>query len=125
MTKTKLRLAVCASAIVAVLVAGPSLAAEPKYGSPSCAYVPQIRNFNEIDDYSATFETSPSQRFKVTFMNRCREMRYAAFSRVEAWWTCLRRGDKVIVGTPWLIERCIVRSVEPLLPLAREQPASN
>ncbi len=90
----------------------------------ACAFVGQINNFKEIDDHSAIFETSPSRRYKVTFYNSCREMRWALFARVASHGgTCLRPGDKIIVGRHGFADHCIVRSVEALP--AKQRTAQN
>lgn len=91
-----------------------------------CAFVSQINNFHEIDDYTAIIETSPSRRFKVTFMNSCRELRWALFARVEARpGICLGVGDKIIVGRHGFRDRCVISAIEPLPPRVRQQPVSN
>jgi hypothetical protein len=91
----------------------------------SCAFVRQIYNFKEIDDYSAIIQTSPSRRYKVTFYNNCREMRWALFARVEARpGICLSQGDKIIVGRHGLRDRCVIKSVEPLPPRDSTTPAA-
>jgi hypothetical protein len=115
----------CGAAAAALLVA-PAVAndQQPKPRS-SCAFVRQIDNFKEIDDYTAIIETSPNRRFKVTFVNSCREMRWAHFARVEARpGICLSPGDKIIVGRHGFADRCVIRSVEALPPKGRAQPAS-
>jgi Family of unknown function (DUF6491) len=90
----------------------------------SCAFVGQINNFKEIDDHSAIIETSPSRRYKVTFFNSCREMKWALFARVESHGgMCLRTGDKIVVGRHGFADHCVVRTVERLP--AKQHTASN
>lgn len=111
-----------AVAAAAVFLIGPTLADPPKRSS--CAFVRQIDNFKEIDDYTAIIETSPNRRFKVTFFNSCREMRWAHFARVEARpGICLSPGDKIVVGRHGFADRCVVRSVEALPPRGQAAPA--
>ena len=114
----------CAAvAAAAVLLIGPAVADPPKRSS--CAFVRQIDNFKEIDDYTAIIETSPNRRFKVTFVNSCREMRWAHFARVEARpGICLSPGDKIVVGRHGFADRCVVRSVEALPPKGQAVPTS-
>lgn len=110
----------------AVALSAPAIANDqtPKPRS-NCAFVKQIDNFKEIDDYSAIIETSPSRRFKVTFVNSCREMRWAHFARVESRpGICLSPGDKIIVGRHGFADRCVIRTVEALPPKGQAQPAS-
>ena len=115
-----------AVAAAAALTISPVLAdQQPAKPRSSCAFVRQIDNFKEIDDYSAIIETSPSRRFKVTFANSCRELRWAHFARVEARpGICLGAGDKIIVGRHGFYDRCFIRSVEALPPMARAVPTS-
>lgn len=115
-----------AVAAAAALTIGPVLAdQQPAKPRSSCAFVRQIDNFKEIDDYSAIIETSPSRRYKVTFANSCRELRWAHFARVEARpGICLGAGDKIIVGRHGFYDRCFIRSVEALPPKARAVPTS-
>ena len=107
------------------LLAAPVLADPAPRARSSCAFVKQINNFKEIDDYSAIIESSPSRRFKVTFYNNCREMRRAIFARVEARpGICLSQGDKIVVGRHGFRERCIIKSIEQLPPRNRTTAAS-
>ncbi len=106
---------------VAVVAAGAASAIWPQTADaqprPVCPFVSQIDNFKEIDDYSAIIESSPSKRYKVTFFNSCREMRWAHFARIEARpGTCLRTGDKIIVGRHGFYDRCVIKSIEALPP---------
>jgi len=115
-------LAAAATLLSLSLPASADDAATPR--KHSCAFVGQINNFKEIDDHSAIFETSPSRRYKVTFYNSCREMRWALFARVVSHGgTCLRQGDKIIVGRHGFADHCIVRTVEALP--AKQRTAMN
>ena len=107
--------------------AAPILADDaPQKPRSSCAFVSQIDNFKEIDDYSAIISTSPNRRYKVTFFNSCREMRWAIFARVEARpGICLSKGDAIIVGRHGFRDRCVIDSIEALPPKARATPASQ
>jgi len=108
-------------------LAGPAPADDtPQKPRSSCAFVSQIDNFKEIDDHSAIIETSPNRRYKVTFFNSCREMRWAIFARVEARpGICLSKGDAIIVGRNGFQDRCMIDSIEALPPKARITPASQ
>jgi len=113
-------------AAAATLLIGPAMADDqPVKKRSSCAFVRQIDNFKEIDDYTAIIETSPNRRYKVTFVNSCRELRWAHFARVEARpGICLSAGDKIVVGRHGFADRCIVRSVEALPPKGQPAPAA-
>src|SRR5262245_12915210 len=123
MLNSLLRSAVVAAA--AGLLIGPAFADDqPARSRSSCAFVRQIDNFKEIDDYTAIIETSPSRRFKVTFVNRCRELKWAIFARIDARpGICLGVGDKIIVGRHGFQDRCVIRSIEALPPRSRTSPA--
>jgi hypothetical protein len=112
-----------AFATALALFAAPAMADNsPRAG---CVFVRQIYSFKEIDDYSAIIQTSPSRRYKVTFYNSCRELRWAIFARVEARpGICLSRGDKIVVGRHGFRERCYIKSIEPLPPRNRTTDAS-
>jgi hypothetical protein len=112
----------------ATLFAGPALADNPASPKPrsSCAFVSQIDNFKEIDDYTAIISTSPNRRYKVTFVNRCREMRWALFARVEARpGNCLTPGDVIVVGRHGFADRCYIRTIEALPPRTGTTPAAS
>jgi len=115
-----------AMAAAATLLIGPAIADNPPpQKRSSCAFVRQIDNFKEIDDYTAIIETSPNRRYKVTFVNSCREMRWAHFARVEARpGICLSAGDKIIVGRHGFADRCVIRSIEALPPKGQAAPAA-
>jgi hypothetical protein len=112
-----LRFAALCVAISATIA--PSLAAdEAGQSATPCVFVSQIDHFQYVDDKSAILETSPDKRFKVTFFNSCRELRWAIFARVEARpGICLAKGDKIVVGRVHGIEeRCIIDSIEAMPP---------
>ncbi len=112
-----------AAALVFATVA-PAMADAPPPARP-CPFVSQIDNFKEIDDYSAIIETGPSRRYKVTFANSCREMRWALFARVEARpGICLSAGDKIVVGRHGFADRCVINTIEQLPPKAPASQAS-
>jgi len=115
-------------AAAAFALAAPTVADDGAQAKPRarCAFVSQINNFKEIDDYTAIIETSPSRRFKVTFFNNCRELRWAIFARVEARpGICLSVGDKIIVGRRGFRDRCVISAIEPLPPRGQPQPVST
>ena len=104
------------AAVAACALVGPA-GADNDAPAPrhSCAFVDRIYNFKEIDERTAIIQTSPSQSFKVTFFNSCRELRWAMSARIEARpGICLSAGDKMIVGHGGFTDRCIISTVEPL-----------
>jgi hypothetical protein len=112
-----------AAAATSFAFAFPARAGDAPARKNSCAFAGQIYNFKEIDDHSAIIQTSPSRRYKVTFFNSCREMKWALFARVQSRGTCLRMGDKIVVGRHGFKDHCVVRSVEALP--TKQRTASN
>ncbi|MBP6011855.1 MAG: hypothetical protein KBA31_06470 [Alphaproteobacteria bacterium] len=113
----RLRLATLSFAAFATIA--PSIAAdEPKHATTPCVFVSQIDHFQYVDDKTAILETSPNKRFRVTFFNACRELRWAVFARIEARpGTCLAAGDKIVSGHgPGSEERCMIETIEQLPP---------
>ncbi len=109
------------------LLIGPALADNPQQPRQrsSCAFVRTIDNFKEVDDYTAILETSPNRRYKVTFVNRCRELKWAQFARIDARpGICLTAGDKIIVGRHGFQDRCVIRSIEAMPPRNRSAQAN-
>ena len=109
-------------ALVATAVAiAPALADTPPPARTPCAFVDQVYDFKAIDDYTAIIRTSPSRTFKLTFVNSCRELKWALFARVEARpGICLSPGDKIIVGRNGFFDRCFIRTIEALPPRTRD-----
>ncbi len=118
-----LRLAIPSLLICATIA--PSIAAdEPKHSTSPCVFVSQIDHFQYVDDKTAILETSPNKRFRVTFFNACRELRWAVFARVEARpGICLAKGDKIVSGHGLGgEERCMIESIEQLPPSIPKSP---
>lgn len=118
-----LRLAMPSLVICATIT--PSIAAdEPKHSTTPCVFVSQIDHFQYVDDKTAILETSPSKRFRVTFFNTCRELRWAVFARVEARpGICLAKGDKIIAGRGLGGEElCMIDMIEALPPSIPKSP---
>ena len=115
------------AAVAAIGLSGPATAEEPAQAPRhSCAFVNQIYNFKDVDDYNAIVWTSPRKAYHVTFFNSCREMKWAFFARVEARpGICLSRGDKIVVGRHGFADHCIIDKIEPLPPKGEgEHPAA-
>lgn len=106
--------AVCAAV---VLVSGESVSTGLAENSRPCAFVKQINNFTAVDDRTAIIETSPWRRYKVTFFNTCRELKWAWSIRIDARpGICLTPGDTLIVGRDGIPERCVIQTIEALPP---------
>jgi hypothetical protein len=111
------RLMAVAGALFVVVYGSASAAEDTRPPRAPCVFVDQIDSFQYIDEKSAILETSPSKRFKVTFLGKCRELRWAVFARVEARpGICLTKGDKLVVGRHGFEERCVITSIEALPP---------
>jgi hypothetical protein len=116
-------------ASVAVSVAallGPAAADEVKKPSPTpCPFVRTIDNFQSVDNYSAIIETGPNRRYLVSFVNSCRELKWAWHARVESRpGVCLRPGDVIVAGRNGFVDRCFIKSIAALPPKAAQAPAS-
>jgi len=110
---------------MAMTATAPPAVADETSPAPKgpCAFISQIDNFKEIDDYSAIIETAPNRRYKVTFFNSCRQMRWALFARVEARpGICLSKGDQIVVGRHGFADRCMIETIEALPSIARTVP---
>ena len=121
-----MRRIVIGSAFAALALAGPSLADDARRPSPSpCPFVRSIDNFKHVDNYSAIIETSPTKRYLVTFVNSCRELKWAWSARVESRpGICLRPGDVIVAGRNGFVDRCFIRSIAQLPPKSAQAPAA-
>ena len=118
-----MKLITCALVIAALV--GPALADDARKPSQSpCPFVRSIDNFKPVDNYSAIIETSPSKRYLVTFVNSCRELKWAWSARVESRpGICLRPGDVIVAGRNGFVDRCFIRSIAQLPPKNAQAPA--
>jgi Family of unknown function (DUF6491) len=106
------------------LGAGAALAADDADRSKpsSCAFVRSIDRWEPIDEESVFLYTSPKRKYKVTFMGKCREMKWAIFARLEtrpSGGMCLSVADTITFGHGLLRsnrhefeERCVIKAVE-------------
>jgi hypothetical protein len=112
-------------AIAALALVGPATADDPAKKPTPCPFVRSIDNFSVVDNYTAIIETGPSHRYKVTFVNSCRELKWAWYARVEARpGICLSKGDVLVVGNNGFVDRCFINSIERLPPKNAQTPAS-
>lgn len=118
-----LGLVVAAFSLAAI---APAIAEEQKPRHDACPFTRQLRNWKDVDNYTAIIEAGVNQRYKVTFMNDCREMKWAIFAKIESRpGICLSSGDRITFGPRHGIpSTCIVQSVEKLPP-SGPTPASN
>lgn len=89
----------------------------------SCAFTDRLTSWQDVDKSTAIIKMGVTHRYKVTFINDCREMRYALSAKVETRpGLCLSAGDKIIFGQQHGFRNiCVIQSVEELAPLT---PAS-
>jgi hypothetical protein len=113
-------------ALAAAAMVGPAAADEARKRSPNpCPFVRSIDSFKPVDNYSAIIETSPSRRYLVTFVNSCRELKWAWSARVESRpGLCLRPGDVIVAGRHGFVDRCFIRSITQLPPKNAPAPAA-
>jgi hypothetical protein len=46
-----------------------------------CPFTDEIQGWQDVDDYTAIVECSGNQRYKVTFLNACRDMQGATAAK--------------------------------------------
>lgn len=113
-------------ALAAAVLVGPATADDVRKPSPNpCPFVRSIDNFKPVDNFSAIIETSPTKRYLVTFVNSCRELKWAWSVRVESRpGICLRPGDVIVAGRNGFVDRCFIRSIAQLPPKNAQAPAA-
>ena len=118
-----LKHAIVISAIGLGLSTAAALADDADKSTPSsCAFVKTIDRWEPIDDENVYLYTSPNRKYKVTFMGKCREMKWALFARLEtrpSGGMCLSVADTIIFGhgavgnrRSAFEERCVIKAVE-------------
>ncbi len=113
-------------AFIALAFVGPAAGDEAGNPAPTpCPFVRTIDNFQTVDNYTAIIETGPSKRYLVTFVNSCRELKWAWSARVESRpGICLRPGDVIVAGRNGFVDRCFIRSIALLPPKTAAAPAA-
>src|SRR6185436_14515583 len=112
MTKTKIfAFAVSALALVS---AAPAFADDEKPHHDACPFTDRLRNWKDVDNHTAILEMGVNQRYKVTFLNDCREMKWAIFAKVSSRpGICLSPGDRISFGPRHGIPSdCVISSIE-------------
>ena len=129
---TKANKALIFAATIASLIAGvPAFAddqkpADQKSTHNACPFTDRLRHWTDVDKQTAIIEMGVNQRYKVTFVNDCSEMKWAIFAKVESRpGLCLSPGDRITFGPRHGIPTtCVVSTVEQLPPPG-PTPASN
>ena len=87
-------------------------------GPRPCAFVREINGFSMVDDRTVLITTSPRRQFKVTFINVCRDLKWANSLALDSFpgGSCLNPGDAMIVAHGGIPDRCIVQKVEAVPP---------
>ncbi len=113
-------------AFVALALVGQAAGDEARKPTPTpCPFVRTIDNFQTVDNYTAILETGPSKRYLVTFVNSCRELKWAWSARVESRpGICLRPGDVIVTGRNGFADRCFIKSIALLPPKNAPSPAA-
>jgi hypothetical protein len=113
------------STVGLLLGAAPALAEEPAPHHNACPFTDRLRHWKDVDNHTAIVEMGVNQRYKVTFIDNCSEMRFAIFAKVESRpGICLSPGDRITFGPRHGIpSTCVISSVEQL-PRPGETPAS-
>lgn len=100
------------------LLATPAIAEDQKPRHDACPFTDRLRNWTDVDNHTAILETGVNRRYKVTFMNDCREMRFAIFAKVQSrYGICLRPGDRISFGArSGIPSDCVISTIERLPP---------
>ncbi len=121
-------------ACTALALSGSALMAADAPAKPSsCAWVRSIDSWTQIDETHAYIYTSPTRRFRLTFVAPCRELKWSSFARIDtriSTGMCLSAGDTLVFGrgSPFaddrfeFEERCTIRAIEAA-PLEQKTPA--
>jgi hypothetical protein len=114
---------VAAFSLVAI---GPAFADDQKPRQQGCAFTDRLRSWKDVDNFTAILEMGFNKRYKVTFFNDCREMKWAVFAKVESRpGLCLSSGDRITFGRrPGIASTCVIQSIEKLPP-REPTPASD
>ncbi len=123
----------CAAALCVFLAVAtqPALAADER--TASCPFANSIDSWQEVDETTALIETSPRQKFRVTFTAPCRDMSRSLFAHIETrrgGGICLSNGDTIVFGRGQtrafehyeFEERCTIKSIEPMILSGPEIP---
>jgi hypothetical protein len=100
---------------------------KPEPAKHPCIFVKDIDNYRDVDARTAIISTSPSKKFKVTFADRCDQMRFSSDARIVSNpGVCLSRGDRMVFGhRDGFRDICWIESIEQLPPEASQTPAAN
>ena len=111
------RIAALGIAGALALSAAPALADDAK-PDEGCAFTDRLTSWQDVDNNTIIIKMGVTHRYKVTFINDCREMRNALTARVETRpGICLSAGDRVIFGQQHGFKNiCVIQSVEKLPP---------
>jgi hypothetical protein len=112
--KTALKVLTLAVTALTIAASTTALADDPKPQHDACPFTDLL-------------EMGVNQRYKVTFVNDCREMRYAIFAKVQSRpGICLSPGDRISFGPRHGIPSdCVVSTVEQLPPASGQTPVSE
>lgn len=117
-------------AAVLALTGSAGLAAVAQADDPPkhpCIFVNDIDDYQDVDDRTMIISTSPSKRFKVTFANRCDQMRFSTRARIVSHpGICLAQGDRLEFGRrDGFRDVCWITEIEQLPPEVRQTPAAT
>jgi hypothetical protein len=121
------------SALCALVLFAPAQALAESGRSANCPIVSSIDSWHEVDEATAIIETSPRQKFRVTFTTPCRDMSSNLFAHIETrhgGGICLSPGDTIVFGRGEtrahehyeFEERCTIKKIEPVIASGPEIP---
>jgi hypothetical protein len=115
--KTTSKTLTLAVAAISMLTA-TAFAEDRKPRHDACPFTDRLRHWSDVDNHTAILETGVNRRYKVTFMNDCREMRFAIFAKVQSrYGICLSPGDRISFGSrSGIPSDCVISTIERLPP---------
>ena len=116
-TKPNKTLAFVLAALSTAAVA-PAFADDQPSHHNACPFTDRLRHWSDVDNHTIIVEMGVNQRYRVTFMNDCREMRFAIFANVISRpGICLSPGDRISFAShSGIPSDCVVQSVDKLPP---------
>ena len=107
------------SAMMALLL-GPAVSAETADDAKTedgyrCAWARHVDNFKLVDDKTAILTQGVSRKYKVTFLNSCRDLRFEERIAIDTTSSCIEKGDALIVGgAGGITTRCVIVDIARL-----------
>lgn len=118
MTTKSSKVFVLAASAISLFGAMPAFADDEKPHHDACPFTDRLRHWTDVDKQTAIIEMGVNQRYKVTFIDDCSDMKFAIFAKVESRpGLCLSPGDRITFGPRHGIPTtCVISTIEQLPP---------